>query len=257
MHGCTLSFLKQPQISSLHWKVKETEPGKILGLKSNYNSVQDSLMSFMYLYLIEAVAWVFLERDKVESCSQFTKKHWQAENDIPQSQTVLPKTPNPSLDTTHVDFQRCIHETVHPDWDVEFHSHHCREKKTKQNTKTGQVTAWKEKPSAPSLICISVNLVLVRPTCWFKREIINCELHRLAHQNAWLRHRLPALCCNWKYTHRGIMAVALKTYVKGAERKHQISSPDLTGMTTICGDEFHSFLAPCNLCLAECTQHMC
>lgn len=56
-------------------------------------------------------------------------------------------------------------------------------------------------------------------------------------------------------TYRGIMAVALKTCVKGAE-KNQILSPDLTGMTTTREDKFHSFLALCNLCLAECTQHM-
>lgn len=47
----------------------------------------------------------------------------------------------------------------------------------------------------------------MRLTCRFDCDIVNCELHGLAHQDARLGHRLPELSCDWKNeTHTRIAA---------------------------------------------------
>lgn len=168
---------------------------------------------------------MFLERDEVESCSQVTK-----------NPDKLRMTFHSPTDLSPKDSQPIFGHNSH--WLSVLHSWNCSSRlrhwvslpplqgKKKKSQKRAKLQLAKNSPQPHPLFASqdSVNLVLVRLTCWFKCDIIDCELHCLAHQNAWLRHRLPALCCKWKYIHGGIMAVALKTYVKGAEKKSDLES---------------------------------
>lgn len=86
---------------------------------------------------------------------------------------------NPPFSTTYIQFQCSIHETVHPEWDIEFHSHHYRKK-----TPNRQRYNIGEQPLSLFLYVASqgaINLVLARLTCWFDCDFINCEFHCFAH----------------------------------------------------------------------------
>lgn len=118
------------------------------------------------------------------------------------------------FNTTYTEFQSSIYENVHPEWYIEFHSHHYRKE---YKTSIGATLVW-----FSLFIFVAsqeeISLRLARLTCWFERDFINGEVHCFAHENAWLKNRLPALYCNWKWIHKRretvIMAILLKSCLK-------------------------------------------